>query len=433
MNRASSLVAALALAGVASAHTTPNDVTIQMIAHPEGQHLMLVVRAPLAAMQDVILPEQPGGFLDLEHLDPVIEYSAKVWISDPIQLYEDGEPLPKPRLVAGLASLQSDRSFLSFGKALEHVTGTPLTNSVRITWDQVNLDFVFEYPIHSATSRFSFQADGLWRLGKNVEVGLRFERPDGAIRAFEFREEPGMVPLDPSWGEAATRFVREGFDHILSGTDHLLFLFCLVIPFRKLRALIPIITSFTMAHSVTLIASAYDFVPDALWFPPLIEVLIAASIVFMAFENIASKNSLDRRWMIAFAFGLVHGFGFSFGLRQTLQFAGTHLLTSLLSFNIGVELGQLFVLLLFVPFLELIFRYWLAERLGTILLSAIVADTAWHWLRERWETLARFPLPRVSFDTQTILTAARWTIPVLALAGLLWSIRRLLRARPTPD
>ncbi len=93
--------------------------------------------------------------------------------------------------------------------------------------------------------------------------------------------------------------------------------------------------------------------PDALWFPPLIETLIATSIVYMALENIVGGASVQRRWMIAFGFGLVHGFGFSFALRQTLQLAGTHMLASLLSFNIGVELGQLLVLALMIPALEL--------------------------------------------------------------------------------
>ena len=80
----------------------------------------------------------------------------------------------------------------------------------------------------------------------------------------------GLVRLDPRWHQAALQFVRLGFSHILDGIDHLLFLFCLVIPFRRLRSLVAIVTSFTVAHSITLIASAYNLAPDALWFPPLI-------------------------------------------------------------------------------------------------------------------------------------------------------------------
>ena len=113
----------------------------------------------------------------------------------------------------------------------------------------------------------------------------------------------------------------------------------------------------------------------------------------MALENIAGAAGLRRRWMIAFAFGLVHGFGFSFALRETLQFAGSHLLTSLLAFNVGVEAGQLFVLALLVPALGLLFRYVVAERMGVIILSALVAHTAWHWTADRWQVLRQFEAP----------------------------------------
>ena len=114
-------------------------------------------------------------------------------------------------------------------------------------------------------------------------------------------------------------------------------------------------TAFTVAHSITLIASAFDMAPSALWFPPLIETLIAASIVYMAIENITGAH-LQRRWVVTFAFGLVHGFGFSFALRESLQFAGSHLLTSLLAFNLGVELGQVLVLVIMLPVLGWLFR-----------------------------------------------------------------------------
>src|SRR5205085_598034 len=107
------------------------------------------------------------------------------------------------------------------------------------------------------------------------------------------------------------------------------FLFCLVIPFRRVWTLVPIVTSFTVAHSITLISAAYGYAPGALWFQPLIETLIAMSIVYMALENIA-VTAPRRRWIVTFLFGLVHGFGFSFGLQHTMQFAGSHLLMSLL-------------------------------------------------------------------------------------------------------
>jgi hypothetical protein len=125
--------------------------------------------------------------------------------------------------------------------------------------------------------------DPKWaRLGVRTITVVRLLLPDGAVRAFELQGNPGLVRLDPEWYQAAWRFVQLGFEHILDGTDHLLFLLCLVIPFRRFRQLLVVITSFTVAHSITLIASAYNIAPDALWFPPLIEALIATSIVYMA-------------------------------------------------------------------------------------------------------------------------------------------------------
>lgn len=212
-----------------------------------------------------------------------------------------------------------------------------------------------------------------------------------------------------------------GFEHILDGVDHLLFLACLVIPFRRLRPLIAIVTSFTLAHSVTLIASAFGLAPDALWFPPLVETLIAMSILYMAFENIVGVR-LRRRWLITFGFGLVHGFGFSFALRETLQFAGSHLLTSLLSFNVGVEIGQVAVLLFLVPALSVLFRYVVAEKIGTILVSGLVAHTSWHWMSERAGQLSQFPirLQLPVFDLGLLASAMRWGMLVLIITLLVW-------------
>jgi hypothetical protein len=156
---------------------------------------------------------------------------------------------------------------------------------------------------------------------------------------------------------------------------------------------------------------------------PLIETLIAASIVYMALENIAGAGSAQRRWMMAFGFGLVHGFGFSFVLRQSLQFAGSHLFTALLSFNVGVELGQLLVLMLLIPLLRLFFRFAVAERMGIIILSALVAHTAWHWMLDRFVILRQFRFEWPALNAMLLAMALRWLTLLLILAGVLWFFR----------
>ncbi len=407
----------------APAHDIPNDVTVQAFVKAKGEHLDLLVRVPLKAMRDFNFPERGTGYLDLARASAVLPEAATLWISDFMELYEGDIRLGKPQVVATRISLPSDRSFVSYEDAFAHVTGPPLSNDTNVYWDQTMLDVLFEYPIQSERSNFSIHP-GLARLGLRVVTVLRFLPASGGVRAFEFTGDPGLVRLDPRWHQAALRFVDLGFFHILDGTDHLLFLLCLVIPFRRLGALIPVVTAFTIAHSITLLASAYDLAPNFLWFPPLIETLIAISIVYMALENIAGGSSLQRRWMMAFGFGLVHGFGFSFALRQSLQFAGSHLLTSLLSFNVGVELGQLLVLILLVPALQLLFRYAVAERMGSIILSALVAHTGWHWMLDRGHVLAQFRFEWPVLNAALLGSALRWLMYILILAGLLWILQR---------
>jgi uncharacterized membrane protein YwaF len=111
-----------------------------------------------------------------------------------------------------------------------------------------------------------------------------------------------------------------------------------------------------------------------------------------------------------------------------LQFAGSHLLTSLLSFNVGVELGQLLVLCLFVPALTLLFRYVVAERMGIIILSTIVAHQAWHWMVDRYAVLEQFPWPGIT--AAGVRSGLKWLTAAVVLAALLWLTSLLLKRFP---
>ena len=409
----------VALQPALRAHEVPNQVTIVGFVKPEGQRLRLLMRVPLNSMRDIEIPMLQNGFLDFSRIDRALNDAATIWLRDYIELYENGNRLSTPSVMAVRVSLPADRSFESYETALANLlTGPRLGQETQIYWEQGMLDVGFEYPIASDQSDFSIRP-GLTRLGLQVNVVLRFLQPGKTERAFDIHADTGIVHLDPRWHQAFYLFAREGFFHILDGTDHLLFLLCLVIPFRKLKPLAIVITSFTVAHSVTLIASAFGMAPDSLWFPPLIETLIAISIVYMAFENIVGAQ-LQRRWAVTFAFGLIHGFGFSFLLRERLQFAGDHLIASLLAFNVGVEIGQLVVLLVTIPILSLIFRYVIAERIGTILMSALVAHTAWHWATERGGMLLNYPVPQITMAG--LASAVRLLMVIVAAAGVVWLV-----------
>jgi hypothetical protein len=431
------IVFASASAFCASAHDIPTDVKINAFFKPAGDRLTLLIRVPLAAMIEVDYPTRGPGYLDLSRADEALRGAVKVYLTDNITVYENGVALATPRVVNALVSLPSDKSFTSYEEALAHVQGPRLSDDLQLYWNQQLLDVLLEFPIRSDRSDFAIHPR-VDRFGMTVSTALRFLPPGGTVRAFEFHGDPGVVHLDPRWHQAALRFVISGFWHIIDGTDHLLFILCLVIPFRRLRSLVIVVTSFTVAHSISLIASAFGFVPDALWFPPLIETLIAATIVYMALENIVQAamghdngRAVSRRWIIAFAFGLVHGLGFSFALRETFQFAGDHLITALLGFNLGVEIGQVVVLIMLIPALDLLFRYMVAQRLGIIILSAIVAHIAWHWMIERGEQLAKFPFPKI--DAASLASAIRGLMAVLILAGGVMFVNSLLKRRINVD
>ena len=142
----------------------------------------------------------------------------------------------------------------------------------------------------------------------------------------------------------AIGFFPLGVEHILVGWDHLLFLLALVLPGARLPALVRIVTAFTIAHSLTLAAVALGLieVPAA-----PVEALIALSIAWVAVENLTRVRPMSRRWIVAFAFGLIHGFGFSNVLRA-IGLPHDALLPSLMGFNLGIEFGQLLVLLVLV-------------------------------------------------------------------------------------
>ena len=416
-----------AIAGPAAAHDMPGELRMHAFVKPEGERLRVLVRVPLDLLLNLDLPKRGGpGFIDLAHVESKFPVAITATTKG-LEFFEDGKALARSH-GQGRISLPSDKSFESFDTALASVQGPKLPESTDVFWNQGYFDAYLEYPIASAQSSFAldfFVAPG---LRDRLKLDLRFMAPGGPVRAFELVTATGRIDLDPRWHQAAWTFVKAGFAHILDGADHLLFLLCLVIPFRRIGwALVGVVTSFTVAHSVTLIAAAYGIVPSGNWFPPLIEALIVLSIVYMAIENVLRPN-LQRRWIVTFVFGLVHGFGFSFLLQAKLQFAGSHLLASLLAFNVGIELGQLLVLAIVLPLLVWLFnRMGAHERAITAIASVLVGHMAWHWMTERLAALSNVQWPQWAQSGTTLALA----FSVLVFVGaLVWIVRN--RARPQP-
>jgi hypothetical protein len=426
------VLGAVLLPGPAASHDIPDQIILRAFVKPEGQRLDFLVRVPLAMLLNIGMPKRGPGYLDLGHLDDALARAAAATARE-LVLYENGAPLT-PDGAATRISQPSEEAFGSYPEAAAHIAGPPLPVTENVFWNQGYFDLHLTYPIAAESSRFGLDVVAGAALAQRTKLFVEFLPPGGEARVYEVHGGHGWLELDPSWYGAAWTFVQLGFQHILDGIDHLLFLLCLVLPFRPRQfwTLVGIISSFTVAHSITLIAGAAGLVPAGNWFPPLIESLIALSIFYMAIENILSfwlggenPANLRWRWLVTGAFGLIHGFGFSFVLQQDLQLAGSHLVLSLLAFNVGVELGQLAVILVTVPALALLMQWPKVRRAGVVILSALVAHTAWDWLLERAAALRYVRWPAVDF------AAANWLLGGLALlaiaAVVLWLSRTQLQ------
>ena len=182
-------------------------------------------------------------------------------------------------------------------------------------------------------------------------------------------------------GRVVLRFVREGIHHIFIGPDHILFILGLLLLGGSLRQLLRIVTAFTIAHSLTLVAATLGWLQ-----PParVIEPLIALSIIVVGIENLLAKRQhRDWRAPLAFGFGLVHGFGFASVLRE-LALPAEALGGALVSFNVGVELGQMAIVVIAAPTLATLRRWRPAWSPGILQGGSLVVIAAGaFWLVER--------------------------------------------------
>jgi len=402
------------------AHEIPIDVTVQAFLKPDGDRLSVLLRVPLEAMRDIEFATRGPGYLELSRIEPQLEEAAELWLLNDLLIFEDGLVLGRGELEAVRVVLPGDGSFEDYDTARQAVFSERLPGDTNLYWRQALLDVAVSYPIRSDRSEFAVEA-GFARLGITTLTTIRYLPPVGSRKYISFTGDPGRLSLDPGAWEVLGRFLLTGFEHVLDGMDHLLFVFVLVIPLTGFRPLLVVVTAFTLAHSLTLAASMFELVPSGLWFPPLVELLIAASIVWMALENLL-KSSFSRRWLIAFGFGLVHGFGFSFALRDTLQLAGDHVFAALAGFNLGIELAQLLLLAVLIAFLRLLLR-WLPVKGLTVVLSVLVAHTAWHWLTERWEVLSLHSIVLPDLDLALLIGAMRWGMLFLGAAFVIWLLR----------
>jgi hypothetical protein len=208
--------------------------------------------------------------------------------------------------------------------------------------------------------------------GSAIELVARRE-----LATFRFAAAAGSAQAPQPSVEIGGFFLL-GIEHILSGIDHLLFLLGLILIGGKPRALVGVITAFTIAHSITLGLAVLG-----IWAPSgsVVEPVIALSVAYVAVENWFIEDA-SRRWRISFAFGLIHGFGFA-GALGALAVPPSEVPLALLLFNLGVETGQLGVLALILPPILLARRSEQFRVLGVRAISAGIAVVGLYWFVSR--------------------------------------------------
>jgi hypothetical protein len=225
--------------------------------------------------------------------------------------------------------------------------------------------------------------------GEEATANLILDYGPGGTQVFRARgllAEP--VAISRSVLSAVVTFIKEGVRHILGGLDHVLFVLCLVLGATQIRSLIWRVTGFTIGHTVTLTAGFFGVVPSGAWFVPTVETGIALSIIYAAAIAVlprSNQNGGERSlFAVTCAIGLLHGLGFSFVLQKILRIDSPDIWQSLLAFNVGVEIGQLSIIVIVWPLFRLVDhmsrRAW---QIGRWAVAAGCAAIAIFWTGQR--------------------------------------------------
>ncbi len=306
-----------------------------------------------------------------------IEPQVEQYLSEQMQVLADGEPL------------RFEVFFLEdpFFNVSQRQEGMALNNPE--TLSHSNLNFRFHFLISQMPHDVELKVDFSEKFGEahSSTVGIVYQ--DHAASSIFNQGRGQLFWVHPNQHSAPIQvgaFILSGIEHILIGYDHILFLLALILWGGRFWELLKIVTSFTVAHSITLALATLNVVQlPGRW----IECAIALSIVFVAVENFFVRST-KHRWILTFLFGLIHGFGFANVLKE-LELPRTALMTSLVTFNVGVELGQMaIVAVLFLPIAFLSKRAFYPKLALTG--SLLIGLFGFGWFVERVFNLSFMPL-----------------------------------------
>jgi len=401
----------------------PQQVVVQGFLKPEDGQAQLLVRIPLSLLAAYSLPKRGPGYLDLTNIDPRLRQIVAA-TGRQIELSSDGETIA-PTLREMRIALPSDRSFASYALGLAHLQGPPLPANTDVFGSQGYFDVHFEYALPASHP-------GLWLrtniapelgLGDRIKLQLVYFPVGAPERSYEIVGKSGWIPLDPRWFDAAWFFAKLGFVDSFA-VDRVVFLLCLIAPFRSLRGVLSLALVFAGLQAVSLSAAAGGAFADVEvgWLPWFANTAVAAAILLLAIGNLAVPD-LRRRWLIAALTGATAGFVLGRLLTDAGPFAGAHPLVGAIAFNVGIILGTVVIAALLYSALRLLFSWILRPLFGVIVLSILVGHAAWHGMinngSELGGLLAR--VPGVAL-WPALGTVALWLVPALLVGAVAYLV-----------
>jgi hypothetical protein len=314
-------------------------------------------RAPYT--RDAIENGQLMHYLDVDALQRDPKGLGRL-VAEGHQLILDQRPLPATVEAVRAHSALTQPLFSNLDQAKAALEG-PLYSHSRGALPSYVGDTVVDvrlfYPTDGPVYRYGFASTlrpGL--AGESDTANVLLDYGPGAteiFRASGLLDRP--IEVSRSRLSAASTFIKEGIRHIWAGTDHVLFVLCLTIGAMSLGNLLWRITGFTLGHTITLIAGFLGYAPTGTWFIPTVEMAIAISIVYAGVVAVLRRPGAAS-FIVAALIGLLHGFGFSFMLHEILRVDSPDLWVSLLSFNLGIEIGQVGLVAVVWPLLMLFDR-----------------------------------------------------------------------------
>jgi hypothetical protein len=296
-------------------------------------------------------------------------------------LAADGVAVPGTLLGVAVHPRGHVPPFDDVAEARAAVAPTPWPPDVtEIDSGYVLVDAAVAYPVPPGTHRFTLSSTlSPGPLGEPGTVNLLVDHRGGGATYYRIGgalTDPVVVAPGPLEGMGT--FVTGGIGHILEGVDHLLFVICLVLGASGIGALASRITGFTVGHSITLAVGFFGLAPKPAWFEPGIEAAIAVSIVLAGLSTLLGRGG-RMLILVTVGIGLIHGFGFSYSLRDLLSADGPNVVPGLAGFNIGVEIGQLMVGLSVYALFQWLRRFEVTERRARlcVVVAAMVVASVW--------------------------------------------------------